>query len=92
MGQQQTQQAQPTQDYSKAWEEYFKKTGQTPQQYQAMQQQQSQQQAPQQAAAAAPQQAAAPGQGAGAAGGQDYSAQWAEYYRKLAEYHKTQPK
>ena len=75
--------SQPTQDYSKAWEEYFKRTGQHAQ-----------------AAAVAAQSGGAstksepatssPAQhGSGQGGTQDYSAQWAEYYRKLAEYQRT---
>lgn len=85
--QQQTQQQAPASatgqpDYSKAWEEYFKKTGQTPQSYQAS--------LAQQQAAAAPAPAPAAAGAAPAPGGQDYSAQWADYYRKLAEYQKAQ--
>jgi len=75
----------PTQDYSKAWEEYFKRTGQHAQ-----------------AAAVAAQSGGNSGGGSGApaktepgatnspAGAQpDYSAQWAEYDRKLAEYNRA---
>ncbi|XP_023131010.1 far upstream element-binding protein 2 [Amphiprion ocellaris] len=63
-------------DYTKAWEEYYKKMGMTQ---------------PAGGAAAAPGTAAAPtaaAAGGAAAGGQpDYSAAWAEYYRQQAAYY-----
>jgi len=90
--QQQGQQAantsgQPQQDYSKAWEEYFKRTGQHAQAAAVAQQTtQQQQQSP-----AAQQQATTKTEPGTTNGGSqpDYSAQWAEYYRKLAEYQKA---
>lgn len=63
-------------DYTKAWEEYYKKMGMT------------QGGGGGGAAAAAPGTAApAPGGAAAAGGQQDYSAAWAEYYRQQAAYY-----
>ncbi|XP_068177496.1 far upstream element-binding protein 2 [Antennarius striatus] len=58
-------------DYTKAWEEYYKKMGMTQ---------------PAGGAAPAPG-APAPAAGAPAGGQQDYSAAWAEYYRQQAAYY-----
>uniref|UniRef100_A0A672YIK2 Far upstream element-binding protein 2-like n=1 Tax=Sphaeramia orbicularis TaxID=375764 RepID=A0A672YIK2_9TELE len=64
-------------DYTKAWEEYYKKMGMT---------QPAGGAGPAQGPAATA--AAAGGGGAAAAGGQqDYSAAWAEYYRQQAAYY-----
>lgn len=89
MSQQQGQQTQntsgqPQQDYSKAWEEYFKRTGQHAQAAAVAQQTSQQSPAQQQPATTKTEPGATNG------GSQpDYSAQWAEYYRKLAEYQKA---
>lgn len=92
MSQQQGQQTQntsgqPQQDYSKAWEEYFKRTGQHAQAAAVAQQSQAQQSPAQQQQ----QQATTKTEPGATNGGSqpDYSAQWAEYYRKLAEYQKA---
>jgi len=81
---------QPQQDYSKAWEEYFKRTGQHAQA--AAVAQQTAQQSPAQQQQQQQQQPATTKTEPGATNGgsqPDYSAQWAEYYRKLAEYQKA---
>lgn len=77
----------PTQDYSKAWEEYFRRTGQHAQAAAIA----NNQQGGSPAAAAAPTTKTEPASNGSSGGGgqQDYSAQWAEYYRKLAEYQKA---
>jgi len=73
----------PTPDYSKAWEEYFKRTGQHAQAA-AVAQSAAHQQANVKTETGGPATSVA-----GGGGQQDYSAQWAEYYRKLAEYQKA---
>merc|ERR1711953_361396 len=97
MGQQQQQQTQspnqqaaPTQDYSKAWEEYFKRTGQHAQAAAVAAQSGGGSAAPA-AATSAPAKTEPGATNSPAAGGAqpDYSAQWAEYYRKLAEYNRA---
>lgn len=81
--------AAPAQDYSKAWEEYFRRTGQHAQAAAISQSQTNPAAAPAAAATTTTTKTESSAAGGGAAGGQDYSAQWAEYYRKLAEYQKA---
>ncbi|XP_078604424.1 far upstream element-binding protein 1-like isoform X10 [Branchiostoma floridae x Branchiostoma japonicum] len=69
-------------DYSKAWEEYWKRTGEQPQQPQ--QQQQPQQPGGQQGAPAQ-QQTQQAGQQAGQSGQPDYTKAWEEYYKRQAQ-------
>merc|ERR1712123_485976 len=75
--------APPTHDYSKVWEEYFRRTGQHAQAAAI-----ANQQTPTKSEPAASNGAQQPSSNS-ANGSQDYSAQWAEYYRKLAEYQKA---
>merc|ERR1712176_209024 len=83
---QQSSAAAPAQDYSKAWEEYFRRTGQHAQAASIANQQGTTKTEP---SSNGPSSQQSTPQSSSQGGGQDYSAQWAEYYRKLAEYQKA---